>query len=523
MVGIIRLGVVAIGVLLVSCAHTGKGPLRSPQSTQELIDGSDQILRQVRDERIFNHSTCASYIRDTTGYLYDLPSTHFTPKNESEIEELKKQGLRVVDNLFQTRLQIRKRFQEFETAGGVSGECLVAVRKSMVYLRFAEEMLSEWLMDQGVVNPDRHRFDPFMGGVPFTMVNPEFGTADIKAGDVFVVRGSSEVSATIARMADVETLISHLAMAAYGPDGKLYAIESLIQTGTRVVPWGEWVPEQIRDDARIALYRHRDSELAERAARMLFEKTSKGSIAYDFKMDDDNDALLYCAETVSYAFKMAAAGKRSLRVPKHRTTTRKFVGTGLLENFGITDKSGKAKMDIFSPNDIEVDPNFDWVADWRNWPLLRQTRMQDAVLSSLNSWIIERGYRYRAPMNIQVMAWMGKVVRYANLGYADVFPKNMPTGFLRMFLQIRAAARILQNNLYQKEKEFYARHGHSMTYKEMLAINEEYRKVDCEEARKRYPKYMLASGDFFSRMVSKLDPEKSPFHLFFNNGKQECE
>lgn len=513
-----RLFAVTVSLFVFSaCTHKSDNIQRDPQSTQELIDGSAQILAQLRDPNQFNSKTCVPFIKQSIGYVYDLPSTYFTPKNPSEVGALRNRGSEVIDNMWSARLQIFKRLGEFEAEGGVAPECLAAIRKSLVYLRFAEEMLTEWMVVQGIYSFKKSH-NPFDNGFPFVVVNPAFGKVEIKSGDVFVVRGSSEVSATIARLSDIETQMSHLAIAVYSPEGELYVIESLIQTGTLVWKWQDWLKDQ-EADGRIALYRHPDARLAQAAADAIFKKLyplaqRKSSIPYDFTMNDGDPTTLYCAETVSYAYKLGSNGQ--FKIPLHRSTLVNFKGTEILENFGLLDRRGKPLETIFAPTDVEVDTRFEWVADFHNYPYSRQVRMQDAVLSSLNEWAMQKGYKYRAPLNVRAQARIAKILRWATGKYADSFPKEMPQGFLKMFMQIRAAARILETNLYKKEEEFYKRTGHSLTYKEMLALNEEYRKADCKAAATKFKQAGHQPGIFD-------DPENAPFHLFFNPGNKPCD
>src|SRR5690606_18022859 len=134
----------------------------------------------------------------------------------------------------------------------------------------------------------------------------------LQSGDVLLIRGSSHVSAMIARIGDEEGNFSHLAIVGEDSKGELHIVESLIQYGTVVTPLEKW--RRLEKVSRVALYRMPDTEMARKAARFMYDKAQAAldagkGIRYDFYMDDDDYGDLFCSEVVRYAFDGVSKGR----------------------------------------------------------------------------------------------------------------------------------------------------------------------------------------------------------------------
>lgn len=453
-------------------------PARTPQSTADLIEVSKNFLVDVQDSGKLNEKTCSSFLEPWNEQMMSLPSDFFVPKSATDVNLLRKEGPLVLDDLFRAQLKLRSRLREFENTKTLSPSCLFSIRKTFRTLRFAQDFLIDWLQKKQVFDSGQPSI--LKGGVPHTLRNPAFANAEIRAGDLMLVRGKTYVSAMIARIGDEEAQFSHLAIVGQDAKGELHVVEALIQYGTIVTPLKKW---QLDKDARVVLFRHPDEKLAKAAARAIFDVAEppyrkNQNIRYDFEMEDKKKPELYCAEVISFAYEMASDGK--MRMPLHKTTAKKFKGTGYLEGLGI-------KVDeFFAPADVEVDTRFELVAEYRHWPLLRQVRMQDSILTSVYSWMIDKKYRFHWNPFIQTKGLMAKVLR--QMGFLrETLPTYMPLQSVQTTLQFEVVAKALEENLYAKEKEFYAQKGHSMTFRELLAVNESYRQEDCRKKQRASP------------------------------------
>ncbi|AHI06753.1 hypothetical protein BDW_11265 [Bdellovibrio bacteriovorus W] len=502
-----KVAFLASAMFLASCkstdfAHQPVKNYREPASSQELIQGARQVLNDISNPQIFNPTSCPTFVNSVTNYLFHLPADHFIPKTAQETEQLKTAGPEVIDTIFNIRVALHDKLQEFDGKKTLPLACVQKLREGFQYARFAEEYLLEWLIQQKVYT---FKEAPILvNAKPSTWTNPSFEGFKIKSGDVFLVRGKSHVSAMIARIGDEEGNFSHIAIVGEDSKGQLHVVEALIQYGTIITPLEKWRKSY---DARVALYRSKDSELAKKAARVMYDKARKAldqkkGIRYDFKMDDDDYSEFFCSEVVRYAYDIASGGR--VKVPQFRSSLTKFKDREYPESLGVT------KETLFAPYDIEVDPRFDFVAEYRHYPLLRQVRMQDAVLQSMYSWMIEKDYKfYWAPQH-SGLAYIAKIARQFGL-VSETLPKYMPIQSIRTNVKFEAVAKTLQENLYSKEKEYYAKNKYLPSFQEMMKINEEYRIKDCL-LREESVKSQQAAYD---RDSTKVD--RSKFHWFFRS------
>lgn len=507
-------GALLSALVLTACQSPWQKPAepqsyRRPASTQELITGSQKVLNDLANPQIFNAQTCAKFVNQVTDYMFYLPADHFIPKTPTEVESLKAHGEEVMDTIFQIRVVLHEKLQKFDSDKELTKDCTQKIREGFQYARFAEEYLLEWLHAQKVYE---YKFAPIMANSkPSTWTNPKFANYEMKSGDVMLIRGKSYVSAMIARIGDEEGNFSHLAIVGEDKAGKKYAVESLIQKGVIVTPLEKWRQQM---DARVVLYRQPDEALGKAAARKIFDKaqsalhSKSGAIRYDFAMDDSDFSTIFCSEVISYAYHMASQGQ--FVVPKYRSTVSKFKNTEYPRSLGVTKDS------LFAPYDIEVDPRFDLVAEYRHYPLLRQVRMQDAVLQSMYSWMIEKEYSFHWAAPHSVKGYFAKFVRQFGIA-ADSLPKYMPMDSIITNIQFEAVAKVLEKNIYQKEGEFYKKNGYLPSFQDMMGMNEQFRKEDCSAHKDWVDKRNSVNES------DSAQTDSSRFHWFFYKKWSSCE
>lgn len=478
--------------------------LRQPASTEHLIEGSQAIIKDLQDEKVFNSQTCDAYIENLTSSLFHLPSDYFFPKNESEKELLRIKGPELIQTFFDARELLQSKLKDFDRDQKLSPGCLNAIREGNQYLRYAEDFMLEWLTENKLVPAESPV--TLAPSYPHTVWSKKFEGYQIQAGDVLVIRGKSYVSAMIARIGDEEGTFSHLAMVASDAKGRLYLAESLIQKGLVLTPLDEWRKNK---DVRVALYRHPSGEIAKQASRAIYDHAmsfiKKGTTKrYDFAMDDEDSSAFFCSEVVQWAYAKVTDGE--LKLPKFRSHATKFAGTQYFKSLGIKEGT------LFAPFDMEVDPRFEFVAEYRYLPYLRQVRMQDAVLQSVYDWIINKKYDFKPAPGIATKAGLVKLARQFGLA-KEHLPTYMPFSTLVTNLKYQAVATTLEQNIYKIEADYYKKNGHSMSFKEMMSEHDRLRVKDC-----------IAEKQFQSEPVQDYEsPKPSTFHWFFRGNLNSCE
>ncbi len=453
---------------------------------------------------------CPSRISSYTDALYNLPTRYFMPVNEDQTLFLKAEGLHTLQEMFELRLALRRKLKVFESEGSVPLLCVDMIRRAFRVSRFSEEFLLEWLQSHQVI--DSKTYLAWQGPFPHIVVNPDYQKEDLKfqVGDVLLIYGKSPISATISQIADEPGSFSHQAIIGQDRKQNLYLIEALIETGTHIIPLKEWL--KTADDTRSIHYRYEDPKVGQMAGRLMYDRAqnyidkNKSTIRYDFAMDDKDHATLFCPEVIQAAYEYAAQslGKQPLIYPRYRTQVRKLRGTGYLEAMGITPK------DLLAPSDIEVDTRFHMLEEYRNLPILRHMRLQEAVLRSVFKWMEEKDYKFNFSAIYTAESYMSKTLR--NLGaFKDTIPTYIPINVLQTVLKLKAVVNAIDAQIIPWEDQYFKKYGHSFTFREVMEKVEEVRKQDCELSKRS-----LSENIYNDNSIKK---PYSEFHWFFNSPK----
>jgi hypothetical protein len=476
---------------------------------QAFINGINKLKKEAASPNDLNLANCASKIKSHTDTLYGLPSNYFMPQNAQQVELLKNQGLHTLRDMYELRLILRNRLKEFERAGPMDMGCVDAIRRAFRVTRFSEEFLIEWLQFAGIV--DKGTYTILKGPFPHMSYNSEFGEKDreFRAGDVILIYGQAVVSGMISQIGDEEGSFSHQAIIGQDEQGHLYAVEGLIQFGTRITPLEDWLKEG--GDSRAVHMRFEDPLIAQKAGQLIYQKAqtyilkNHHNIPYDFAMDDKNHDTLFCAEVIQTAFELATEGngQTPMQYPRYRTQTHKLQGTGFLEAMGIKTTAFAA------PSDIEVDTRFNVIGEYRNVPKLRHMRIQEAIIRSVYDWMAEKDYRFRFDLNFRGKSFIVKSLRYLGL-FKEKLPTYMPVPSLEIVLKMTSIADSLNAAAGPWEEAYFKANGHSYTFQELMLKMEELRKKDCKvESEKRTDLSFNGTPD----------PTTSEFHWFFKSSK----
>ena len=190
-----------------------------------------------------------------------------------------------------------------------------ALRNALRIARYATDMLGEINIRYAQLGPGEKTLRGFSGRNMNTLLNPAFDTGqdlDFRSGDLLLMRGMHHNSAAIARIGDVDSQFSHLAIVHTDDDGKHWVVEALIEEGSVINPLSYTLTHGL---GRCVLFRHRDKQLAARAAALIHDVVRRSGekggkhIWYDFTMELAGDNELFCSKLVRKAFALASDKK----------------------------------------------------------------------------------------------------------------------------------------------------------------------------------------------------------------------
>lgn len=467
--------IVALGAVVLFLGCQSKSPTRTgalptttrgPASLGDVLTRIPQFSATVTAEGALTASNCVSVLDGISGYLYDQPSEFFIPGTDEERALVRTQGPALAEHLQRLRWTVREKFVTFTSP---SADCVASVRRLLRVSRVAEETLALWMKQQGLITgPDRL----FAGGPMRDLRNPAVSDHQIRAGDVILMRGSSFVSAMIARIGNEDAHFSHLAIVGEDSRGRLFLVESLIESGVGIIPFEKWLAEH-DNLSRAVVFRHKDTALGRRAGRAIFDEASRRlrldrEIPYDFTMNSTDHSAIFCSEVVYWAFELVGAPG----LPAHPSGLGNLRGKRLLVDMGIDRAS------TFAPSDLEIDPSFEFVREHRSLDVSRQVQQQDAVASSIFHWKVALGYDLQDTWMARQFGRILTGLRQAGL-LTSYMQKHMSRQMLANLIRYRAVAEHLEDVIERQDRRFERQFGRPMAYKDMLTVLEKERQIDC--------------------------------------------
>jgi hypothetical protein len=433
-------------------------------------------LKTFFSSNSFTSYNCSFLLTNTFIELFTLTPQSFERRN------LEDDAINIVSQSVKVRLTLRERLKEFYQKGKLNEACAREATNVYRALRTIEDFAGGWYLR--IWNEIDREHPPVLGDeAPWTQSNPRFGTfnrlKDIRSGDVILSHGVTSVHAAIARLADVDTQFSHLAMVYIDKkSGKKYTIEAYMRNGSNVYSYTkDYLHAHM---ARAVVFRHSDADLAHKAAKFIYNHVKeavkkKAPIKYDITMDMDDHSGLFCSEVIRFAFRHASKGK--MMVPLFPS------------KFDNANKEFLSKLDIkvkrsFIPADIEIDPRFELVAEWRDYSINHETRIKDAVLTMMYKWMQDEKYRLRGSVRSWILkniAWGIRRVPLLGMALAHRFPTYMKRDVLSTIAIVDQIEGILEEEMKKRANLHFKKTGFTLT---PLQMYQELEKIRLEDKKK---------------------------------------
>ena len=399
--------------------------------------------------------------------------------SDYDVRAIAKSAPEIMYRLFDVRIGLRNRIAEFEQRGLMTAEVQQALRDCFRILRYVSDMVGEVGTGNARYGEDAVALPAFRGTDYNTLVNYAYYKGPdlpFKSGDVMLMRGQAHNSAAIARIGDVDSQFSHLAMIYIDDAGKHYVVESLIEDGAIVNTLGHSLAH---GNARAVLYRHKDPVLAASAAKLIHghvaptRKTFGRRILYDFSMRLDEGRRLFCAKLIRLAFQMASEGRTKL--PRYPTRFS-------MKNRDFLDRIGVKAMATFTPADIDLEPQFDLVCEWQDYRGTSNIRLQDFTCDKLFEWMDRYEYRFEETMIIRIVSLLGRVTSYFSDTAKDILasvapkvPINMPRKAVAAVAMLHKTAEPIFRELREIEAATVRQTGRPMHGEEIFEALERIR------------------------------------------------
>ena len=305
---------------------------------------------------------------------------------------------------------------------------------------------------------------------------------DLQSGDIILSRGKAYTSAAISALGEYDTQFSHLSMVYKDSNNKIWTVESHIEVGAFVRPLKDHINDK---NFRTMVFRYKDTEMAAKAAEFIFKKVKKasdttGNINYDFGFDPDDSSELFCSEIASHAFAHVSNNQIKLPMFSSRITAKK---PDFVAQLGITVPVS------FIPADMEVDPRFDIIAEWKNAAIIPDILQKDAVLQAMYRWSDQEGYVLNQASSFtsftyRNIAWPLRRVPVFERQFDEKLPLNMTRKLVGYFGVLESVGKFLQKRLAVEELQHLSVHNDYMNSDEKYEFLNHVR-VDKKQGSKK--------------------------------------
>lgn len=489
--------IIIIPILSSSCAVFKD---RKPASERDSI--LSQTYSEVSVANTFigqNSQNCKNAFEGLYKKLFNIAGTssYFDSTDVKSIDE-------DIQESFETRIAIKDAFKKFTISNSADEDCLSSAQDVFKALRYVEDYLIELRTDKAGASATE--YINLKGEFPYFLINPKYADEfksyeDLKSGDVILSRGNAYSSAAIARIAKNDYQFSHLSFVYKDKQTKeLSTIEAHIEIGSVTAPMKDHLNEK---NTRSVVFRYSDEDIAHQAAKTMFERVKKQqvtgkNIEYDFAMNYKDNSKLFCSEVISEGFKTVMPEKDY--IPKFKSKFTSGI-IPFLKAIGVPASSDNiSALDVFAPGDIQFDPNFELIAEWRNPKKLGESRFKDFILTKLFEYMDKSNYQIDPSFKMDTQAkafWLLRRTPLVKKFLEKKFSLTMNPAQMEIFMALDKIGDIFYKNLEVKSIEF----DNPMTPIEIYKAIDDFVKKDFEQ----YNKYK--KGD---------DTAKPLFHLLFH-------
>ncbi len=448
--------------------------VETPSSPSASLPAKVQDWRRLVDRPVDTSDELLANLQALYAAVYGSDFSGF------EVDAVQSDAHLLTEELFDLRLSIRDRLPEWHAKGLMHPDTARAARNAIRVLRYTADIVGEVASRFQRLPAGDDTYKAFQGPPSWTQAHPARKLGErlyFRAGDVLLVRGRLHNSAAIARIGDVDSQFSHVGMVHIAEDGSRWLVEALIEEGATITALDDALEHGL---GRALLLRYRDRQLAARASSAMFDRVavSRGLmgrwIPYDFTMQLEGDDELYCSKLIRQAYRAASDGE--LQLPTHKTRLD-------MRNRDFFDRIGVTASETFAPADLEVEPGFDVVAEWRDYRVTSSLRLQDLIMSKLFDWMDEHDYRFQPDFGIAAMSLLGRVsgwlpstVKQAltRLGVPKI-PSNMTTSTIGAIAMLHKTAQPILEHLEALEVRSIEASGRPLHPHEVFIELEAYR------------------------------------------------
>ena len=467
---------------LMAVTFTSSKPNAIDFASEGIVDLGQEIenFKETVNSPAFDAKMCVEVLSLNYRRLLQATPKNFAATQANRARFIQS-GAKFVHDIFFAKLALRERLKELEDQHRMTEACLNSARDIYRASRVLEDIVGDAALHHPAFN-EKNPPNVLVGGEPWLLLNPKFGNLQLRSGDLILSRGTAFTSAAIARLGNSDANFSHVSMVYVDPKTHAtFVSEAQIETGSFSGPLSVYLTD---GKSRAAVYRHRNPQLAALASAKIrheilnYQLTHNGKmLPYDPSMNMKDPSRLYCAELVSHAFDLAVGGAGG--VPAHLSKITP-------KNRTFVTRIGVKAQTAFLPMDIEIDPNFELVAEWRDYSQMNTSHMQDAVLTSMMDWMERGGYTLHDRLSSTLKTSFAYEARQWPL-FSSLLEKSVPeclsSDTMSAITTLNESSQILYDALRAQNEATLKTSGDWLTPAQMQQYLNDFRHKDFIEYR----------------------------------------
>lgn len=404
----------------------------------------------------------------------ELVWLHNWNPNEFTLNDYTHNSAKALAQLFQIKKHLRSEIALLSSPDEVK---IRSYRKILNSIRYIEDQIAENLVLTKL--PKKPQFNTFENTVGFNQNDKgsTFSLEELKSGDVLLIRGNSVTSSSIARIAKAPSVHSHLAIVYRDPlTNEGYLLEAMSHSG---VIRSSLEKALVRPLARVSVYRTTDQQLAKSAAELANqsynEAAAKGELLkFDFTMDMTYNCRFFCSKFVSWVYTNGSKGQTVLPLyPSNIVRTN----NAFKDKLGVKPETHRS----FLPSDIDTDPRFELINEYRNPEMTYQARLDDLITDKIFEWIEKENLDFKPSFLIKLIAeFTMKAIQIKPLhSFLKKIGINLnpetPTELISTMAIMKYTLDHIKTEILAEFKNNYNLLGRNMTNKEIYQLIETYR------------------------------------------------
>jgi hypothetical protein len=462
----LRFGFVGLMILLVSCSSTSRKP--SSVDSSLIQEDMKKYLSAVSSPS-YDKSTCGPLLTDLQKDLHNIDWNAYTN------EDLKIHAAESIQLFWQLRLAIHRKLSDVEK------NCNLLARDIFHQLRDGEDYLGEFAYNVASIDPMTLDFQkqpvPIYdrAAYPAYFVRPDLDDPKFKfqSGDLMLARGVSFISAIISQISDNKSHFSHVVFT--NVDAKTQVpstVEAYVGSGSKEYDIDFALKNE---NARLLVLRPKSRELGEKATEFAM-KAAKSRVPYDYQMNFKDYSVMSCVEVAVYSYDKGSNGVE--KIPAYPAQLN-------LKNDKFLTSMALKRGSLITPDDLETDPRFDLVLDWKDYRLVRDSRHKDAILSEMMRWLGELNYNFHDGPKSLIAKYLVQPSRRSPLWplvqkitKAPNIDKEIPKQTLGVMTVLSDVSNTLLAELRKIDAAYVLRHKRPMTNQQLREALDKFRRED---------------------------------------------